>query len=74
MFPFIMPMAAGAVGLGLLSCRLSRREIARIERELVYPRERPMTLDSWRLGLIGLALGTLTLIDLGFCWIGSFFT
>jgi hypothetical protein len=55
-------MAAAAIPLGLLGYWLSRRELARIERELVYSRARLVTIESRRWALIGLVCGTLGVI------------
>lgn len=54
-------MGCAAVPLGLLGYWLSRREITRIEKELVYPRERPVTIESRRWALIGLVCGLLSI-------------
>lgn len=55
-------MAAAAILLGLLGYWLSRRELTRIEKEVAYPRARPVTIESRRWALIGLVCGTLGLI------------
>ncbi len=59
---FTLFMAAGAVASGLLGCWLSRREVTRIEKELVYPRGRPVTIQSRLWAFIGLICGTLGLV------------
>jgi hypothetical protein len=61
-FLITLPMAVSAIPLGLLGYWLARRETARIEKELVYPRGRPVTLQSRLWALFGVATGVLGLI------------
>jgi hypothetical protein len=59
---FALLIAISAVSLGLLGYWLSRRAITRIEKELIYPRERPVTIESRLWGLIGVICGVLGIV------------
>lgn len=61
-FLLTLPMATAAIPLGLFGYWLCRREVARFEKELVYPRGRPVTIQARLWALIGVASGALGLI------------
>jgi hypothetical protein len=52
-------MAVTAIPLGFLGYWLSRHEMVRIEKEVVFPRGRPVTIQSRWWSLIGLVSGIL---------------